>query len=169
MTMVRARGKGLTVAELVLAIGLLGVIVVFVLAVFTRLMASSTKSSSQTIGLLLAQRRMDQATRSGPPGWGGNPPLSTVEDQPYYEEAQSQLTDVYQHDETNKIDYWSHFKAERVQRKPMGDLWRLTTTVVWWPSDQAAPTIKDPNLVRQGSGRLSVTLNRIYYHQFVKP
>ncbi|GMU56944.1 MAG: hypothetical protein AMXMBFR33_60900 [Candidatus Xenobia bacterium] len=159
---------GLSVGEVVVAIGLLGVVVVFVLAVFTKLMASSTKSSSQTIGLLLAQRRMDQAMRSGPPGWGGNPPVSTTEDLPLYEENQSQSTHVYQHDEMNGIEYWQHFKAERIQRKTMGDLWRLTVDVVWWPSDVAAP-IKSTDNVRQGQGRLSLTLSRAYYHQFVKP
>ncbi|MEW6279178.1 MAG: hypothetical protein AB1758_11175 [Candidatus Eremiobacterota bacterium] len=156
-------------AELCLAIGLLGVVIVFVLAVFTRLMASSTKSSSQTVGLLLAQRRMDQAIRTGPPAWGANPPLSTTEDLPFYEENQSQVTGVYQHDEQNKVDYYHHFRAERVQRKPMGDLWRLTVDVVWWPSDGRAATIKNTNEVRQGSGRLSLSVSRLYYHQFVKP
>ncbi len=159
---------GLSVGEIVVAIGLLGVVIVFVLAVFTKLMASSSKSSSQTVGLLLAQRRMDQAMRAGPPGWGTDPPLSTTEDLPLYEENQSQGVHVYQHDDMNQIEYWQHFKAERIQRKAMGDLWRLTVDVVWWPSDVAAP-IKSTDNVRQGQGRLSLTLSRAYYHQYVKP
>lgn len=152
-----------------MAIGLLGIAIVFVLGVFTRLLSSATKSSSQTVGLLLAQRRLDQAMRAGPPGWGATPPLSTVDDLPLYEDTQSLATAVYQHDDQNKVDYWQHFKAERLQRKPMGDLWRLTADVVWWPADGAAPTIKNVNNSRPGQGRLSLTLERVYYVSNIKP
>lgn len=157
----------MTVAELVLAIGLLGLAIVFVLALFTRLISSSTKSSSQTVGLLLAQRRLDQAMREGPPSWGAN--LSTVPDLPLYEDTQSIANSVYQHDDQNKVDYWQHFRAERVQRKSMGSLWKLTADVVWWPADGSAATVKDVNTTHSDQGRLSVTLERVYYFQDVQP
>jgi len=61
---------GLSLVEVVLAVGLLTIIAVTIAGVFTHLLQASAKTSDLTAGRSLARRILDRAIRAGPPGWG---------------------------------------------------------------------------------------------------
>ena len=153
-------------AEMVLAVGLLALMVVFVAGLFTRLLAASSKSSTQTVGLLFAQRRLDAAQRNGPPNWGAASPISEVAGN--YREGSSDSQGVYLTDEAAQTTFFYRFEANRVESKPMGDLYRLSVDVVWWPSTGATAKNAQPGETGHGTGKQSVSLARVFYQHNVK-
>ena len=57
--------KGLTMAELVLALGLLAVILVSLVGLFTTLLGSSAKSTNMTVGHYFAVQKLEEAILKG--------------------------------------------------------------------------------------------------------
>lgn len=153
--------------EMVIAIGLLGVIVVFVAALFTRLLAASTKGTHQTVGMIFAQRRLDAAQRNGPPYWGADAPLSQ-DSSGDYRETTSNEEGVYFQDDQTETSFYYKFVADRIYADTMGDLYRLNVDVVWWPSTAAVAAQARRTDTGHGTGKQSVTLSRVYYHPNLK-
>ena len=154
--------RGLTMGEMVIAVGLLGIIVVFIAALFVRLLTSSTKGSHQTVGVMFAQRRLDAAQRTGPPYWGAENPLTKtgVGD---YRESTSGNEGVYFQDDQSQTEFYYRFEAALIRSKPMGDLYRLKCDVAWWPSTQAVADKAKTTDVRREMGKQSVSLSRVFY------
>lgn len=71
LPLVKGRQQGFTVAEIVVALGLISLVALAVIGVFSRLMGSTSKSADQAAADLLAQAVLDRAARTGPPEWGG--------------------------------------------------------------------------------------------------
>ncbi|MEW6282750.1 MAG: hypothetical protein AB1758_29335 [Candidatus Eremiobacterota bacterium] len=164
----------MTVAEVVIAISLVGVLVVSVLSVFTYLLAASSKSTHQTVGLLFAQRRLDLAAQLGPPTWGADAPLTWNAGTGIYREDPTDTTTlggmpgggVYTHDEQHKTMFWHQFEARLIRSNQMGDLYQFWVQVIWWADESGAqPQVQ----WRQGTGRQSIELTRTYYYSNVKP
>ncbi len=59
-----------TLSEVVIAVGILAIMALSVIAVFTHLLNSAAKTTDLTAGRVFAQRVLDRAVRSGPPNWG---------------------------------------------------------------------------------------------------
>lgn len=155
--------------EMVIAVGLLGIIVVFIAALFTRLLAASSKGSNQTVGTIFAQRRLDAAQRNGPPYWGAKEKLSWDIATGNYWEGTSAQEGVYFQDDQTKTAFHYRFKADKIRAEDrMGDLYRLTVDVVWWPSTDAVASKARTTDVGHGTGKKSVTLSRVFYHPFIK-
>lgn len=156
-----------------IAIGLVGTLVVVTAALFTKLMASSTKSTNQTVGLLFAQRRMEAALGTGPPFWGAASPMTYDAVRRTWTESATDTTGfgggpgggVYTTDENNKTLFYHKLEATLVRAQMMGDMYRLKVDVIWWPN----LTGSEPQaVVRQGVGKQSITLTRLFYYQKVK-
>lgn len=64
------KARGLTLAELVVAIGMLGIVSITVAGVFTHLLNSSSKTTDLTAARVLAGQILDKAVRAGPPTFG---------------------------------------------------------------------------------------------------
>lgn len=142
-------------------------------ALFTKLMASSTRTTNQSVGLLFAQRRMDAALATGPPFWGSDAPMTYNVGTRTWEENASDTTafaggpgsGVYTSDETNKTVFYHKMQAQLIRPQMMGDLYRLRVDVVWWPNTSGG-TIQ--STVRQGVGKQFLTLTRLFYYPKVK-
>lgn len=57
--------------EVVLALGLVVIMALAIVGIFSRLMSRSAYSADQAAAQLLAQSLLDKAIRMGPPDWGG--------------------------------------------------------------------------------------------------
>ena len=159
--------RGLTMGEMVVAVGLLGILVVFVALLFTRLLAASTKGSHQTVGMLFAQRRIDAAQRGGPPNWGTAQPLPEDADGDFRETTSGE-EGVYFQDDQSQTSFYYRFTADRIKADAMGSLYRLSVDVVWWPSTADVASKARRSDVGHGTGNKSVTLSRVFYHQYVR-
>jgi len=156
--------------EMVIAVGLLGIIVVFIAALFTRLLAASTKGTHQTLGMIFAQRRLDAAQRNGPPYWGAQEKLQHDIVTGNYWEATSGEEGVYFQDDQTETMFYYRFRADKVRAEDrMGNLYRLTVDVAWWPSTDAVASKARTTDVGHGTGKKSVTLSRVFYHPNIKP
>lgn len=138
----------MTLAEVVLAFGLMSILAVVVIGVFTKLMVSTTKSSDLTAAQLLARSVLDRAVRAGPPDWGVDfTGVGTVE--------------LYTHDKTTLTDYVYSVVPVRVTpaggTDTMGELFELRVTVSWWTDTP------DADAGRQGVGKLSTELSRTVF------
>lgn len=153
--------------EMVIAVGLLGIIVVFIAALFTRLLASSTKGSNQTLGLIFAQRRLDAAQRTGPPFWGLTKAMTADAGGDYVEGTASEQG-VYFQDDQAQTSFYYKFQADRIKADTMGDLYRLSVDVVWWPSTADVAKAAKTTDVGHGTGKKSVSLSRVFYHPNIK-
>ncbi len=142
-------------------------------ALFVKLMASGTKSTNQSVGLLFAQRRMDAALGTGPPFWGSGTPMVYDAATRCWTEAAADTTTfagglgggVYTSDENNKTLFYHKLEARLVRAQIMGDLYRLKVDVMWWPNTSGATP---QAVVRQGTGKQFLTLTRMFYYQKVK-
>lgn len=153
-------------AELVIAIVLLGMIVTVTALIFARMLASTSKTGSQTVGLIFAQRRLEQATQIGPPdtpgapGWGITDPNEILAD------------GVYTPDDKLQTTFWNRLTVTPLDDRSvmsdggrkMGDLYRLRVEVYWWAVDPNNPR---PTF-RLGTGEQKVELETMYYYQRVK-
>lgn len=153
-------------AELAIAIVLLGMIVTVTALIFTRMLASTSKTGSQTVGLIFAQRRLEQATQVGPPetpggaGWGISDPNEILAE------------GVYTPDDKLQTTFWNRLTVTPLDDRTvmsdggrkMGDLYRLKVEVYWWAVDPNNPK----PAFRQGTGEQKVELETIYYYQRMK-
>ena len=144
------RNRGLTLAELVIAIGLLASIIVIVIGLFVKLMNASTKGLDQTVALDIAQNKLDQAAQSSPSKW-----------LIYNSEAHSVTdprTPTTFHYTLTPRELTSNSAADN----KMGDMYHLDLEVYWWPE-------KDKEVsTRRDMGRLSVKLSRVVYIENMK-
>ncbi len=117
------RRFGLTLAEVVLATGILGFIALTVVGVFLALLRTSAKNREQASAELLTESLLERAAVSGPPGWGidGQIGVRITVAQPT-----GSARFFYQVDPLRINTGGSH--------EP-GETWQVTTTVGWWLED----------------------------------
>lgn len=139
----------MTIAEAVVAFGLMSVLSLSVIGVFSKLLTASAKSSDQTAGRLLAKGVLDRALREGPPNWGVGGNFSS-----FGGEAA-----LYAHDSLSGTSFVYQVLPNEVvtTTNSMGRLYEVTVTVTWW-RDRA-----DAGATREGVGRLSTELTRTVY------
>lgn len=143
----RVRWAAFTVAELVVAIGLLAVIAVVVIGLFVRITASSSKSADQTVALEIANRVLDQYANSSPADW----------------ETASSKQDLQTRDPASKTTFHYHLESRPLTHSTsnMGDMYRLDVNVYWWTNREAEDTRRD-------YGRLRVRLSRCVFVEQIK-
>ena len=137
-----------------MATGLLGVLGVIVIGIFSRLLFSSAKSGDQMAARLLARGVLERALREGPPNWGVKGNLSNA----------GGKGNLYTHDNMSQTDFVYQVTPHRITTPQttaaMGDLWEVRVVVSWWRATA------DPNASREGMGRVSTELSRsVYYRQ----
>ncbi len=115
--------SGVTLAEMVVAFGLLTFVSLVVFGLLTVLLQSSAKSREQAAAELLAESLLERAAREGPPGWGVDGAAGVRR------EVSSEVDGTlfsYQIDPT---------RLERPSTRPIGELWEIQVTVAWWSDD----------------------------------
>ncbi|HIB67773.1 MAG TPA: type II secretion system protein [Phycisphaerales bacterium] len=142
-----SKNKGLTLSEIVMALGLLTVISLAVIGVFTKLLSASTKNTDRTAAHLLAQSALDKAARQGPPDWGfglsGSTGTASISDK------LSTNNDQTETEFTTTITVGKVTDAD--PKIYLGNLYDVTVSVSWWGKK------------RQGLGRLSTETSRTVY------
>ena len=142
------RHLGLTLAEIMLTLGLMSVISLVIIGLFSRLLLTSKKSSQATTANLLAQSIMDRAVREGPPNWGKGTDYT----------VNGGKASLYTTEEKKKTEYVFEIHHDPVlDDAKMGELWKLQVVVSWWtdtPDSQAG---------RANMGRMSRELTRTVY------
>ncbi len=138
----------MTLAEAVLAFGLMAVLAVVVIGVFTKLMVSTTKSTDLTAAQLLARSVLDRAVRAGPPDWGVDfTSVGTV--------------GLYTHDKTVMTDFVYQVVPLRLtpagSSDSMGELYEIGVTVSWWTETP------DANAGHAGVGKVSTQISRTVF------
>lgn len=140
--------RGLTLAEIVLAMGILTFVALAVIGVFLGLLKTSAKNREQAMAELLTESLLERTTSSGPPGWG-------VEGQ-----TAVRLEALLQEDGAR---FFYQVDPVRLQpdvplAQPDGESWKVTVTVGWWPPDSGSLENS-----RQGFGELYVRGVRTVY------
>jgi hypothetical protein len=137
--------KGVTLAEVVLALGVLALVGLTIVGVFTKLMGAQSKSSHETVGRLLIETVAERATLAGEPNFGTTK----------INEWQTETVYLHNSDAPVKMSY--RIKDPVPLRatqptNPMGKLWFLPIELKWWSDD-----------VRVGTGKTSVETSRVVY------
>ena len=122
----RGRGaRGLTVAEVVVAFGILAFVALVVIGVFLALLRTSAKNREQAMAELLVESLLERSTAQGPDRWG-------VQGQ-----TGQRLEAVLQQDGSRFF-----YQVDPVLVPPDvavdedGQCWKVTVTVGWWISGQ---------------------------------
>lgn len=129
--------RALTLAEVVIAIALLGILLTSTLLLFTTLVGASNKSSHQSTGAYLAQTKLEECIRLN-----------------MYDPVPPQLSvGLYSADKNQTTDFW--YKLTTTPIAPQPGLYpraHLIEVEVWWW-----------NKAHPGQGRLSTHLSRLHY------
>ena len=132
--------------EVVLALGLVVIMALAIVGIFSRLMSRSAYSADQAAAQLLAQALLDKAIRMGPPDWGGSTGARELAS------GDQSATTLY------------NWKVEGRELPDsvhdLGRLYRVTVTVDW--SDAASGA-------RQNNGRMLVERSRLAYVEQAGP
>jgi len=131
----------LTLAELMLALGLLGTILISLVGLFTMLLGSSTKTTNQTIGTAFAQQKLEDAILAGT--------YSGDENQEF----------LYAMDSKRQQRFYYKVAGVPISASPgvngyKGGYW-VEVSVYWWDGDTEE--------ARAGQGVLHTTLGRFIY------
>lgn len=140
--------RGVTLAEIVVAIGLLAVASITLIGLFSKLLSAGGKSAHHAVATRLADRVLTRALREGPPDWGTFGALQGV--------AQLQ---THQASATTEFAYRITVTPAKIVTSPtaQGDLMEVAVEVSWW--NQAT----DGNGGRRGQGQLSVRVDQLHY------
>lgn len=141
------RRRALTLAEVVVAIGILAVAGLAVIAVFAKLVGAQSKSGHQVVARLLADQVLEEASLAGPPNWG-----ATDITEPQIREFQLQGAPA---PVPFKYRLTPTLLRDAPPANPMGKLYGLKVDV-WWETDEPGQSVRD-------KGRLSLTAHRVVY------
>jgi hypothetical protein len=143
--------RGLTLAEVVMALGVMTALSLVVVAVFTRLLISSTKNTDLTTANLLASSLLDETVRRGPTGSIGDPQRFKVP---------GESVELVTNHEKSKTKFVYAVRSQRITTdgdSTLGNLYNVEVTVSWW-ADSA-----DVSGSRGDYGKLNTTLSRTVY------
>lgn len=116
----RLQHSGLTLAEVVLAIGILAFVALTVVGVFLALLRTSAKNREQASAELLTESLLERASVSGPPDWGVGRQVGT---RLSLEQPTGGAQFFYQVDPLRV--------STGVSPEP-GQTWQVAVTVGWW-------------------------------------
>ena len=132
-----------------MAIMLLSMLILSVLAVFTTLLSSSVKSNDQAIGVVYAEKILDQCQANAKSKYPAFAPTLNGGQGFYSQDPNSQTTFFY-NVTASDLD-----PVKNADPKGAGELWFLDTEVQWWSTSA--------NATRVGYGKLSVRQGRVVY------
>jgi Tfp pilus assembly protein FimT len=139
--MKRTKGAGVSLLELVFAIGLLAVAIVSLPGVFSVLIACTTKTTDLSAGVMFAQKVLEEAVVKG------NPVA-----------LKSGSEGIYTHDSANKTTFHHILRCTHVldnDNPVLGQAWYYEVEVYWWSDD--------PDRYRANMGRTSTRVGRMVY------
>ena len=138
--------RGLTIAEVIVAIGILAVILVAVIALFLQLMSSTTKNNLLNLGTLYADRTLEQSVKNAKLGGPAFAPVVTGEES------------MISHGDEIATKFAYRLEATKLSDPEPGEKWLLRIEVQWWHDDPG-----DSAEARAGYGKLSTKQERLVY------
>jgi type II secretory pathway pseudopilin PulG len=138
--------RGLTLAEVIVAIGILSVVLVAVITLFTQLVSSTTKNNLLNLGTLYADRILEQSVKNARVGGPAFAPVTTGEES------------IVSHGDEAATRFAYRVEATRLSDPDPGEKWFLKIQVQWWHDNP-----DDPAQARAGYGKLSTTQGRLVY------
>lgn len=144
-----AKRNGLTLSEVILALGILAFVALAVVAVFTALLRTSAKNREQAMAELLTESLLERATAQGPPDWGVSG------------QVRASLETELQRDGSRFFYKVDPVLIEPEPEHPDGHSWQVTVTVSWW-LPQGSESLEH---AREGSGNQYVKGVRIVYRR----
>lgn len=141
------RDKGMTLAELVVAAGLLAILVVSAVGLFLTLLSSATKTSLATAGSFLAHQRLEEVIRKNQ----------------YYPVPPEAALGLYTNDIASKTTFFHRVRCESIPPNPPEhrQAWWIEVEVWWWSDD--------PGQARAGHGKLHTSLGRLHFPPGAQP
>ena len=143
------RAWGWSLAEVIIALLLLSMMILSVLAVFTALLSSSAKSNDQAIGVLYAEKILEQARANAKTNYPAFSPTSNG-GQGFYSQDPTNQTAFFYNVTASDLD-----PVYNADPNSPGELWYLEAEVYWWSNA--------PGKSRTGYGALSVRQGRVTY------
>lgn len=141
------RQRGLTLIEIMVAIGLISVITLLVVGTLARLLNTGGKTAHQVAANMLALEVLETAATAGPPKWGFT--SATIDDQ----QGERNLMLPGENSST-KFKYKLVTLPLRKSPDDLGIVTQLTVTVWWWGEDPSH---------RSELGKTSVRHSRTVY------
>lgn len=132
----------MTLAELVLAVGLLTIMFVAMVGLFANLLGSATKSSNLTAGSYFARQRLEEAIRQDV----------------YWPVPADAKVGIYTTDKDSQTTFFHRVSSVSVPPSPTGQYKQAyyVSVEVWWWSES-------PGQERAGQGKLSTRIGRLHY------
>ena len=141
------RQRGLTLIEIMVAIGLISVITLLVVGTLARLLNTGGKTAHQVAANMLALEVLETAATAGPPKWGFT--SATIDDQ----QGERNLMLPGENSST-KFKYKLVTLPLRKSPDDLGIVTQLNVTVWWWGEDPSH---------RSELGKTSVRHSRTVY------
>lgn len=142
--------RAITLAEVILAVGLLGLILLSVIALFQNLLASSSKSNDMTIATMMAQQRLNELV-------AGQATYRATYGQDFPTAVLGQT--IYAHDSQSTSDFYSKASPELLKDEPsFGKTYYLEVQVYWNTADSNQVAAN-----RHQQGAQSVKAGRVVY------
>ena len=120
--------RGLTILEVMLAMGLLAISVLLILGVLARFLTSQSSTAAQTAARLIAKEILDQAAAVGPATWGLATPDLTG----------TRTLTLPNEKKPTEFRYQLYPSPLRADPRDQGTLWELEVEVKWWSDDSRA-------------------------------
>lgn len=146
--------RGFSLTELVLSVFILALALIFIIAVFTKMLAATSKGADMTVATYLAQSELDRML---------NDPVrlrdivnNTSGD--LYAGAYNLAYTTDFTDSLNRTTYYFQITARPLISDPHTterQLYYVEANVYWWG--------ESPDAVREGLGKTSLRLSRLYY------
>lgn len=144
------RQTGMSLAEVMLSVALLGLILVSVIGLFHSLLSSTSKSGDLTAATVLAQQKLNQMVADQPRNlsiYGTDFPTDIITD------------GIYTHDTQTATEFYSRATPELLYTDPaIGKAYYVEITVYWWTADKQTVTA-----TRGGHGRQFIKMGRMVY------
>lgn len=139
--------KAPTLAEVVVAVGLLAVVALPLIGLFAKLLGSQSKTTHFTVANFVSNKVAERAVLAGPPNWGMND-ISM---------PQTESTRIHHQSAMVNFSYRiiPSVLAPAPAQNPMGRLYLLEIELNWWSDD--------PELMRIEHGKTSVKTARVVY------
>lgn len=148
--------RGMSVIEIVVSLSILAIAALGLIAVMTRLMIAQSTSSHQTVGKLIAESVLQEASLNGPPDFGPLP-LGEVQRREARVGQNGELVSyTFTLDADEKLYADSHPLTMNDPAVPkMGVIWEIKVRIWWNEGDAAAGAVE--------RGERSLEVSRLTY------
>lgn len=150
----RVYDNGLTIAELLVATGLLGVVLVTVMTLFGQLLHNTNKNSMLSAGAFFADSVLDQQIGAAQERLLAGSDVFDPAFDPTIVEGEETLATS---DEELQTKYIYRLVAEEMEIQSSGQMWFVEVEVRWWNDDLEGDS------ARAGMGNLSIKRGRLVY------